>query len=266
MCKIRTVSKRCLTIQRVYCISRSEILQIKFKSQLLPFPAAQEKFISSSSIICIYVYIRSMSITVEFFPISRESLEHRPMRMFNETHLYAMNVRETSRFFHESYIRKKQFSDIRIFTNDFYMPKEHKVFPIVHISFRREKSGAKLVVFVVETRLRDTEFSILSVESGSLSVSLFFFPRVPRARYLSISRRCVWGMELYEDSRVPTRQIDMRPRTSGSTSETEQDNRENGTKGTRRREEAKKKRWRSFIFALEKKTFLRIRENGGTGR
>lgn len=144
-----------------------------------------------------------------------------PMRIFNETHSYAMNVREVSRFFHDSYVRKKRFSDIRIFTNDFYTLKEHKVFPIVYISFPPfdERKAARNLSSLSSrcTRSRSTQFSILNVENGSLSLSLSFslslFFRVPRARYLSISRRCVWGMELYEDSRVPTRQIDMRPRT-----------------------------------------------------
>lgn len=80
-----------------YCFSHSKILQIKFKSQLLPFPAAQENFPSPRVIL--YIRIRSVNITVGFFPTSRESLEHRPLRMFNETHSYAMSVREASRFF-----------------------------------------------------------------------------------------------------------------------------------------------------------------------
>lgn len=65
-------------------------------------------------------------------------------------------------------------------------------------------------------------------------------------------------MELYEDSRVPTRQIDMRPRTSGSASESEQGNRENETEGNAAREGVEEKEEKSFIFALcgKKRSFL----------
>jgi len=52
---------------------------------------------------------------------------------------------------------------------------------------------------------------------------------------------------------------------SGSASESEQDNREKETEERERRGEEKEIE-KLYIFALEKKTFLRIRENGGTGR
>lgn len=86
------------------------------------------------------------------------------------------------------------FSDIRIFTNDFYTLKEHEVFPIrIYISFPPfdgRKAARNLSSLSSRcTRSRSTQFSILSVENSSLSLSLslsfpLFFSRVPRTRYL----------------------------------------------------------------------------------
>lgn len=63
---------------------------------------------------------------------------------------------------------------------------------------------------------------------------------------------------------MPTRQIDMRPRTRQANPSRITEKRRQ--KGDEWREGAEEEKEKSFIFVLEKKRTFRIRENGGTGR
>lgn len=181
MYKIRTASKRCLTIQRVYCFSRSEILQIKFKSQLLPFPPRHKR--NSYRRVVLYIYVPRVSLSDFSRPLASLSSIARCECLTKRIHMPWMFAKHQG----FSTIRTSERSDSLISEYSltiFIRRKSTKSFLYcTHLvsAIRRKKSGAKLVVFVVETRLRGTEFSILSVESGSLSVSLFFSSRAEGA-------------------------------------------------------------------------------------
>lgn len=64
---------------------------------------------------------------------------------------------------------------------------------------------------------------------------------------------------------MPTRQIDMRPRTRSRQANPSRITERRRQKGNGWRKGAERKKEKSFILVLEKKTF-RIRENGGTSR
>lgn len=174
-------------------------------------------------------------------------------------------------FSDDSYVRKERFSDIRIFANDFYTLKEHKVFPIVHISFPpfdERKTARNLPSLSSKcTRSRGMKFSILSDrEWQSVCFSLSFTLFSPAEGAISFNfptmRMRYGALRGFESANAANRYATS---NSGSASESEQDNREKETEERERRGEGKEIE-KLYIFALEKKTFLRIRENGGTGR
>lgn len=164
-----------------------QTLQIKFKSRAFAvLCGAREIHITERDIHEPHCRIFSDLST------NHESLKRHPCERLTKTLSCAASVRQTSRFFRGSRMSKRSalsryIRNIYSLTI-FYVREVRKVPRIARIAstvLRRKKSDAKLIE--MHTLQRHAIFDLECRESGSL----LFLPRAPRARYLSISRRCV---------------------------------------------------------------------------